>query len=182
MSLTGHCRVSSQWRHNECDDVSNRQSHDCLLNGLFRHGSKKTSKLRVTGLCEGNSPVTGEFPAQRDSNAENVSIWWRHHVQSCNPSFVSSYWHSFEDRSSNECQWLDLRMAPKNSSPVNGHQSDMPYLPSRLWRLNCQRPKWYKYPSFIILLFISFASQTYKTPSLLWLQFTISMVGLMSAT
>ena len=41
--------------------------------------SKKTSKLRVTGLCEGNSPVTGEFPAQRASYAENVSIWWRHH-------------------------------------------------------------------------------------------------------
>ena len=41
--------------------------------------SKKTSKLRVTGLCAGNSPVTGEFPAQRASNAENVSIWWRHH-------------------------------------------------------------------------------------------------------
>ena len=31
-------------------------------------------KLRVTGLCEGNSPVTGEFPAQRASNAGNVSI------------------------------------------------------------------------------------------------------------
>ena len=29
--------------------------------------SKKTSKLRDTGLCEGNSPVTGEFPAQRAS-------------------------------------------------------------------------------------------------------------------
>ena len=43
------------------------------------HGSKKTSKLRVTGLCVGNSPVTGEFPAQRASNAENVSISWRHH-------------------------------------------------------------------------------------------------------
>ena len=25
------------------------------------------------------SPVTGEFPAQMASNAENVSIWWRHH-------------------------------------------------------------------------------------------------------
>ena len=24
---------------------------------------------------------TGEFPAQRASNAENVSIWWRHHVK-----------------------------------------------------------------------------------------------------
>ena len=40
---------------------------------------KKTSKLRVTGLCVGSSPVTGEFPAQMASNAENVSIWWRHH-------------------------------------------------------------------------------------------------------
>ena len=39
-----------------------------------RRRSKATSKLRVTGLCEGNSPVTGEFPAQRASNAENVSI------------------------------------------------------------------------------------------------------------
>ena len=43
---------------------------------------KKTSKFRVTGLCEGNSPVTGEFPTQKASNVENVSIWWRHHVRS----------------------------------------------------------------------------------------------------
>ena len=41
--------------------------------------SKKTSKLRVTGLCKGNSPVTDEFHAQRASNTKNVSIWWRHH-------------------------------------------------------------------------------------------------------
>ena len=47
---------------------------------LFRRRSKKTSKLCVTGLCAGNSPWTGEFPAQMASNAENVSIWWRHHV------------------------------------------------------------------------------------------------------
>ena len=45
----------------------------------FRRRSKRTAKLRVTGLCEGNSPVTGEFPAQRASNAENASIWWCHH-------------------------------------------------------------------------------------------------------
>ena len=60
------------------DSVSNHQPYDCLLNRLFRRRSKKTSKLRVTGLCAGNSPVTGEFPAQMASNAENVSIWWRH--------------------------------------------------------------------------------------------------------
>ena len=70
---------SLQWRHNDHDGVSNHQPHDCLLNRLFRRRSKKTSKLRVTGLCAGNSPVPGEFPAQRASTAENVSIWWRHH-------------------------------------------------------------------------------------------------------
>ena len=72
-------RFTLQWRHNGCNGISNHQPHDCLLNRLFGLRSKKTSKLRVTGLCEGNSPVTGEFPAQRASNAENVSIWWRHH-------------------------------------------------------------------------------------------------------
>ena len=69
--------ITLQWRHNERNGVLNHQAHDCLLNRLFRHRSNKASKLRVTGLCEGNSPVTGEFPAQRASNAENVSIWWR---------------------------------------------------------------------------------------------------------
>ena len=74
--------TSLQGRHNGHESVSNHQPHDCLLNRLFRHRSKKTSKVRVTGLCEGNSPVTGEFPAQRANNAENDSIWWRHHLES----------------------------------------------------------------------------------------------------
>ena len=50
-----------------------------LLKRLFRCRSKKTSKLRVIGLCAGNSPVTGKFPAQMASEAENDSIWRRHH-------------------------------------------------------------------------------------------------------
>ena len=69
--------MTSQWR----DGVSNHQPHDCLLNRLFGRGSKKTSKFRITGLCAGNSLVTGEFPAQMVSNAENISIWWRHHEE-----------------------------------------------------------------------------------------------------
>ena len=73
-------RPSFQWRHNERDNVLNHQPHDCLLNRLFRRRSKKISKLGVTGLCAGNSPGTGEFPAQMASYAENVSNWWRHHV------------------------------------------------------------------------------------------------------
>ena len=74
--------TSLQWRHNERVGVSNPQPHDCLLNRSFRHRWKKTSRLRVTGLCARNSPVTGEFPAQRTSNAENVSFWLRHHFGS----------------------------------------------------------------------------------------------------
>ena len=69
--------VALQWRHNGRDDVSNHQPHECSLNRLFRCRSKEASQLRVTGLCVGNLPVTGEFPAQRASNAENASIWWR---------------------------------------------------------------------------------------------------------
>ena len=77
------------WRHNGHDSVSNYQPHDCLLNRLFRRRLKKISKLCVTGLCAGNSPETGEFPAQMASNAENVSMWWRHHASA---AFLGYYW------------------------------------------------------------------------------------------
>ena len=56
------------WCHNRHDCVPNHQPHHCLLNCLFGRRSKKTSKLHVTGLCVGNSPGTGEFPAQMASN------------------------------------------------------------------------------------------------------------------
>ena len=66
-----HCIYSQ--RHawiGEMHGISNHWRLYCLPNRLFRHRSKKTSKLRVTGLCAGNSSVAGEFPAQRTSNAE----------------------------------------------------------------------------------------------------------------
>ena len=57
----------------------------------WRGRPKKTSKLRVAGLCEGNSPMTGEFPAQRASNAENVSIRWRHHTNTLAAVAMGNY-------------------------------------------------------------------------------------------
>ena len=79
-----HCRQGWPnplwWRYNERDDISKHQPHVYLLSHLFGHRSKKTSKLHVTGLCAGNSPLTGEFPTQWASNGEKVSIWWCHHV------------------------------------------------------------------------------------------------------
>ena len=68
-----------QWRHDGRGGISNDQTHHCWLSRLFRSRWKKTSKLCVTGLCDGNSPVTGDLPAQRASKAKNVFIWWRHH-------------------------------------------------------------------------------------------------------
>ena len=68
-----------RWRHNGHHGVSNHHPHDCLHNRLFRHRSKKTSKPHVPGLCMGNSPGTGEFPAQMASYVENFSIWRRIH-------------------------------------------------------------------------------------------------------
>ena len=63
-----------QWRHNERDGVLNHRLLDCLLNRSSGAKSKKTSKFRATGLCEGKSPVTSEFPERRASNAQNV-VW-----------------------------------------------------------------------------------------------------------
>ena len=71
-----------QWRHNEHDGVSDHQPHDCLLNRLFMCRSRETWKFRATGLCAGNSPVTGKSHAQRAGNEEMfpfddvIMIWW----------------------------------------------------------------------------------------------------------
>ena len=99
--ISCHCMLGTlQWRHNDDnDDVSNHQPYHCLLNRLFGRRSKKTSKLRVTGLCAGNSPGTGEFPAQMASNTENASIWWRHHDPGWNLRLPSE--------TSNNFRWLD---------------------------------------------------------------------------
>ena len=62
-------------RHNERDGVSNhRVSIVCLTVCWGADQRKHVSELRVTGLCEGNPPVTGGFLSQRSGNAENVSI------------------------------------------------------------------------------------------------------------
>ena len=118
-----HYEFALRWRHNDHAGVSNHQPHGCLLNRLFRGKSKKTSKLRVTGLCAGNSPGTGEFPAQMASYAENVSIWWRHHGKPCTP-------YAFTHRRS-ACRLTkdsdSIRITPKRRDVVL-HPSQTRYL------------------------------------------------------
>ena len=65
ISAPKRCIVDCGTGHNERNGVSNHRRLDCLFNHFFRRRSNKTSMFRVTGLCAGNSPATGEFPAQR---------------------------------------------------------------------------------------------------------------------
>ena len=47
---------------------------------FFQAQIREKIKALVSGLCAGNSPVTGAFLAQKASDAGIASIWWRHHV------------------------------------------------------------------------------------------------------
>ena len=52
---------------------------------VYSDADQRKHQFHVTGLCVGNLSGTGEFPAQMASNAENVSIWWRHHGKTIHP-------------------------------------------------------------------------------------------------
>ena len=70
---------SLRWHHNGRDSISNHQPHDCLP--FIQTQIKENIKAPCHWPLCGNSPGTGEFPVQMASNAENVSIWLRHHVK-----------------------------------------------------------------------------------------------------
>ena len=93
-----------RWCHNEHDGVSNHQPYDCLFNRLFRRRRKWTSKFRVTGLCERNSLVNGEIPAQIVSNAEMFPLddvmmeivddyWWHGGIDTSQSPVLNSWTH-----------------------------------------------------------------------------------------
>ena len=121
-----NCKPSNalRWRHNGHESVSNHQSHDCLHNRLFRRRSKKTSKPRVTGLCAGNSPVTDEFPAQIVSNAENVSIWWRHYGNNVIFLFIGPYGTNFRKISitTQNLFFYEMQMSTKLVTTFSGYE------------------------------------------------------------
>ena len=114
--LQCHIMCPLQWRRNGCADVSNHQTHDCLLKRLFRRRSKKTSKLCVTAF------VTDDFRAQRGSSAGNVSIWWRHHVNhACdisNSSYPACHFHLCILFSSQTLSSKSPTLSPNTANPV----------------------------------------------------------------
>ena len=90
---------SLQWRHNGRDGVSNHRCLYWLLSRLFKCGSKKTPKLRVSCLCGGihrwlvNSPHKGPvtrkmFPFD-DVIMSGTSTWYTY-LPCIN---IWRYWH-----------------------------------------------------------------------------------------
>ena len=82
-----HPGSSLHWRHNDHDGVSNHQPHHWLLNRLYRRRSRKTSKLRVTGLCVGNSPGPVNSPhkgpvTRKMFPFDDVIMWTRNFANS----------------------------------------------------------------------------------------------------
>ena len=90
-----------------------------VCSGTDQRVHQSSTSLAFVG---GNSTVTGEFPAQKTSNEENVSIWWRHHVETCLFNAISNNsWHD----------------APQSFLSVF-----QPPQPLETWQgtLNCQQP------------------------------------------
>ena len=80
-----------QWRHNGRDSVSNHQPHDCLLNCISRSRWQKTSKLCVTGLCVGNSPVTRKMFPFDDVTMNSCWLIVLHHTNAQRNSFSPTF-------------------------------------------------------------------------------------------
>ena len=67
-------------------DDSNHRHFDCLFNTLLMLITKKTSKLRITGIL---LRVSGGFQPQRASDTESVSMsWYAHGINYLLKTFV----------------------------------------------------------------------------------------------
>ena len=156
--ITGTVSFTLRWCHHGRDSISNHQPHDWLFNLLFRCRSKKTSMLRVTGLCAGNSPVTGElhkWPVTRKMFPfDDVIIFCikddmiSHNWEPCiyyTWAYIFSYliWHI--DHREHQHIWSPCRVSIKNNYLINQYlvQTD-----TRTWT----HPQWL-YLSGIHLIF-----------------------------
>ena len=98
----------------------------------------KTSKLHVTGHCEGNSPVTGGFPTQRASNVENISIWWHQNDSAC-----VCVWRMLTDNTGRSI-FMDWNMKPSMSMPCKCYYDSRRYQEPLFYhcKVLCQQITW----------------------------------------
>ena len=71
--------ITSQWPRWRLKSPASRLFTQSFIRAQIKENIKAPRHWPLCGEFTG----TGEFPAQRASNAENASIWWRHHVDQC---------------------------------------------------------------------------------------------------
>ena len=117
--------MTSQWARWRLKSPASR----LLIQQFIRVQIKENIKAPRHWPLWGNSPVAGEFPSQMANNAQNVSIWWRHHD---NPFIyfnplkhynVSPIWKFREDQTSNKPKNLkfEFKMRIRNQTDIAQH-------------------------------------------------------------
>ena len=97
--LIHHCRCkwwSCRWFETpHYNDVIKTTMASQITSLTFIHALiKENIKAPRHWPLRGEFTGTGEFPAQRSSNAENVSIWWRQMMRSIMSTIMNSPWLS----------------------------------------------------------------------------------------
>ena len=82
-----------QWRHDKCDRVSNRRRLHCLLNCWSGADQRKHRSSASLAFVREIHRLQVGSPHKKASNAENISIWWRHHDFP-----FSMNWHRCHDK------------------------------------------------------------------------------------
>ena len=78
-SLSNSCRVALYNGVIMGTMASQITSLTIVYSTVYSGADQRKHQSSASLAFVGNSPGTGEFPAQIASNAANVSIWWRHH-------------------------------------------------------------------------------------------------------
>ena len=161
-------KLTLQWRHNERDNVSSQWRLDGLLNDLFRRRSKKTSKLCVIGLCEGNSPVTGGFPSHKGPVTrkmfpfDDVIMWVNDVFITITTSYLNNgrVYFNFHPSLKRKCHFDKIFVT---GCTVSGHNDKFRYSRWQKFRRNFFSQLWHSVlVTIVFYAFISLSTHAYE--------------------
>ena len=131
-NFRGFLEITLLWRHNGRDSVSNHQPHDCLLNCLFRRRSKKTSKLRVTGLVTGDRWIP-------HTNGQSRGKCFHLMTSSCNSFIITMAIHNQQQRLYNYAAHINGLVQKRRNSIANALELRLSCTNPSIWYLKMDR-------------------------------------------
>ena len=93
IKFLSHCSFVTQWYYGDVTmNAMAYQTTGVIAQSFVQAQIKDGSKTPRHWPMWGNPPMTGGFPSQRASNAENFSVWWRHHDASMISVAIVYHW------------------------------------------------------------------------------------------